>query len=177
MNASSGRDATSVSANSECREHVGINTSFENASGNNNTLGVSNVNDETRHNVPDEVSELSVQETQFDRQAHTHHSDQLFFYVSTRFEQNIWQNDRVFEPLFLKLIGPCITSYKLWQPNVLRILTVSRYCVHNSCFLEKETNAPDVCHQKVSNHNQFFHASSMSGKNAEHTFPEVTRRR
>ena len=75
MNASSGRDATSVSANSEGREHVGINTSFENASGNSNTLGVSNVNDETRHNIPDEVSELSVPETHFDRQAHTDHND------------------------------------------------------------------------------------------------------
>ena len=40
LNAPSGRDATSVSANSERREHVGINTSFENASENNNTLGV-----------------------------------------------------------------------------------------------------------------------------------------
>ena len=40
INASSGRDATSVSANSERREHVGINISFENASENNNTLGV-----------------------------------------------------------------------------------------------------------------------------------------
>ena len=74
INASPGRDATSVSANSERREHVGINTSFENASGNNNTLGVSNANDETRHNLPDEVSELSVPETHFDRQPHTHHS-------------------------------------------------------------------------------------------------------
>ena len=73
INASSGRDATSVSANSERREHVGISTSFENASGNNDTLGVSNVNDETRHKTPDEVSELSVPETHFDRQAHTHH--------------------------------------------------------------------------------------------------------
>ena len=73
INASSGRDATSVSVNSERREHVGINVFFENASGNNNTLGVSNVNDETRHNNPDEVSELSVPETHFDRQAHTHH--------------------------------------------------------------------------------------------------------
>ena len=69
INASSGRDATSVSANSERREHVGINASFEN----NNTLGVSNVNDETRHNIPDEESELSVPETHFDRQPHTHH--------------------------------------------------------------------------------------------------------
>ena len=64
---------TSVSANSERREHVGINASSENASGTNNTLGVSNVYDETRHNIPDEVSELLVPETHFDRQSHTHH--------------------------------------------------------------------------------------------------------
>ena len=74
INASSGWDVTSVSANSERREHVGIIASFENASGNNNTLGVSNVNDETRHNIPDEVSEFSVPETHFDRQPHTHHT-------------------------------------------------------------------------------------------------------
>ena len=73
-NASSGRDATSVSTNSERREHVGINASFENASKNNDTLDVSNVNDDTRHNNPDEVSELSVPETHFNRQARTHHS-------------------------------------------------------------------------------------------------------
>ena len=73
INASSGRDVTSVSANSERREHVGINTSFENASENNNTLGVLNKNDETRHNISDEVSGLSVPETRFDRQPHTHH--------------------------------------------------------------------------------------------------------
>ena len=72
-NASSGRDVTSVSAKSERREHVGINASFGNASGNNDTLGVSNANDETRHIIPDEVSELSVPETHFDRQPHTHH--------------------------------------------------------------------------------------------------------
>ena len=75
INASSGRDATSVSANSERRELVGISTSFENASGNNDKLGVSNVNDETRQVIPDEISELSVSETRFDRQSHTH----LFF--------------------------------------------------------------------------------------------------
>ena len=77
INASSGRDATSVSANSERRERVGINASFENASKNNDTLDVSNVNDETRQNNPDEVSELSVSETHFGRQAHTHHSSDL----------------------------------------------------------------------------------------------------
>ena len=74
INASSGRDATSVSANSERRKHVGINASFENASENDDILRVSNVNDETRRNIPDEVSELSVPETHFDRQPHTHHT-------------------------------------------------------------------------------------------------------
>ena len=74
LNASSGRDATSVTANSERGERVGINASFENASENNNTLRVSNVNDETRLNIPDEVSELSVPETRFDRQTQTHHN-------------------------------------------------------------------------------------------------------
>ena len=73
INAYSGRDVTSVSANSERREHAGINASFGNASGSNGTLGVSNANDETRHNISDEVSELSVLETHFDRQPHTHH--------------------------------------------------------------------------------------------------------
>ena len=73
INASSGRDATSVPANSERRERVGINASFENASKNKDTLDVSNVNDETRHNILDEVSELSVPITHFDRQTHTHH--------------------------------------------------------------------------------------------------------
>ena len=63
INASSGRDVTSVTANSERGEHVGINASFENASGNNSILHVSNVNGETRHNIPDEVGELSVSET------------------------------------------------------------------------------------------------------------------
>ena len=74
INASSGRDVASVSANSERKERVGIIASFENASRKNDTLDVSNVNDETRHNIPDEVSELSVPETHFDRQAHTHHN-------------------------------------------------------------------------------------------------------
>ena len=76
INASSGRDVTGVSANSERREHTGINASFENASENNNRLGVTNVIDETRHNIQDEVSELSVPGTHFDRQPHLHHNDQ-----------------------------------------------------------------------------------------------------
>ena len=73
INASSGRDVTSVTANSERGERAGINASFENASENNKILRVSNVNDETRQNIPDEESELSVPETRFDRQPHTHH--------------------------------------------------------------------------------------------------------
>ena len=76
INASLGRDVTSVTANSEHGERVGINASFENASENNNTLRVPNVSDETRLNFPDEVSELSVPETRFDWQPQTHHSNQ-----------------------------------------------------------------------------------------------------
>ena len=72
LDASSGRDAISVTANSEHGEHVGINASFENASGNINVLHASNVNDETQSYIPDEVSKLSVPETRFDRQTHTH---------------------------------------------------------------------------------------------------------
>ena len=73
INASSGRDVTSVTANSERGERMGINASFGDAYENNNTLRVPNVNDETRQNIPDEVSELSVPETHFDRQPQTHH--------------------------------------------------------------------------------------------------------
>ena len=75
INASSGRGVTSVLANSESRERTGANTSFENASENNNEnrLSVTNENDGTRCNIQDEVSELSVAGTHFDRQPHTHH--------------------------------------------------------------------------------------------------------
>ena len=64
---------TSVTANSERGEHVGIIASFEKASGSNNIIRVSNVTDETRHIIPDQVSELSVPETLLDRQAYAHH--------------------------------------------------------------------------------------------------------
>ena len=83
MNVSSGWDVTSVTANSERGEHVGINTSFGNASGNNNILHVSNVNDEARRNISDEVSELSVPQTHFDRQPHTHHNQTHGFVIKT----------------------------------------------------------------------------------------------
>ena len=71
INASSGRDVTSVTANSERGEHVGIYAPFENASENNNILLISNLNDEIRHNIPDKVSELMVPKPHFDRQTHT----------------------------------------------------------------------------------------------------------
>ena len=73
INASSGRDATSVNPNSERGEHAVVNASFENASENNYVPHVSNGNDETRRDFPDEVSELSASRTRFDRQSHTHH--------------------------------------------------------------------------------------------------------
>ena len=73
INASSGRDVTSVTANSERGERVGISASFENAS-ENDILRVSNVNDETRQNILDEVGELSVPETRFDRKPPTPHT-------------------------------------------------------------------------------------------------------
>ena len=73
INASSGRDVTSASGNSERREYEGINASFENASANNRTLGMANTNDETRHDFHDGVSELPVSEAQFDRQLPIHH--------------------------------------------------------------------------------------------------------
>ena len=73
INTSSGRDVASVSADSERREHAGINAFFENASESNNKLNTTNENDETRRNIHDEISELSVPGTHFDRQPHTHH--------------------------------------------------------------------------------------------------------
>ena len=71
INASSGRDVTSGTVNSEREEQVGIDAFLENASENNNTY---NGRDETRINILNEVSGLSVPETHFDRQTHTSHS-------------------------------------------------------------------------------------------------------
>ena len=45
INASSGRDATSVTADSERGERIGITASFENISERNNTLHLLNTND------------------------------------------------------------------------------------------------------------------------------------
>ena len=73
IDASSGQWATSITANSESGEHIGITAPFEKASENNNVFHVSNVKDDTRNNIPDKASELSVPETSFVRQPLTHH--------------------------------------------------------------------------------------------------------
>ena len=74
INASPGRDTTTVTANSESGEHSGITAPFEIVSQMNNTLHMLNTNDETRNKTPDGVTELSVLDTHFDRQPHTHHN-------------------------------------------------------------------------------------------------------
>ena len=73
INASPGRDVASASGNSERRGYEGIISSFENASENNRTLGITNINDETRRDSHDGVSEMPVPGTQFDQQSPTHH--------------------------------------------------------------------------------------------------------
>ena len=66
-----------------------MNAFFGNASRDNNVRQVSNGNDETRNNNSDEVSELSVAETHFDRQTHTHHSNYLELFVKFFFSYNL----------------------------------------------------------------------------------------
>ena len=75
INESSRRDATSVTANSERGEHIRITAPFENVSERNIKLHVLDVNDETRNNFSDELSEMSVPGSHFDRQPQTHHTN------------------------------------------------------------------------------------------------------
>ena len=110
INASSGRYVTSATANSERGEHVGINAPFENASENNNTLHISNVNDETRHNIPGEVSELTVPETYLTGK-HT---------LITVF--HIWKSCTFLEHFF----GPVISKFFLRLEHWLKIILLSR---------------------------------------------------
>ena len=72
-NVSSGRDAASVTPNSEGGEHTRITASFENVSDRDNTFHELPSIDETRGNISDEVRQLSVPRTHFDRQSNTHH--------------------------------------------------------------------------------------------------------
>ena len=68
---SSGRNFAGVSANSQRGEHIGITCSLENASDGKNTIHDFDANDETCGNIPDEVDEISVSKTHFDRQSHS----------------------------------------------------------------------------------------------------------
>ena len=66
INASSGRDMTSVKTNLERGKRIENTVAFENEFERNNILQVLNRNDGTRNNIPDEVSEWSVPRTHFD---------------------------------------------------------------------------------------------------------------
>ena len=81
LKASSERDATNVMANSERGECIGITFPFENISERNNTLHVVKTNAETQNNIPDEVSELSVPGTHFDRHTLITVSSGLFLQI------------------------------------------------------------------------------------------------
>ena len=72
-NASSEGDASSFIASLERGEHQGTTAPLEDVSERNNKLHVSKINDEARNKIPDVVSELSVPDTQCDRQLQTHH--------------------------------------------------------------------------------------------------------
>ena len=73
-NASSERNVASVIGNLEQGEGTRIAASFENVPERKHTLHELNANDETRTNIPDMVSELSVPGAHFDRKSHTHQS-------------------------------------------------------------------------------------------------------
>ena len=79
INASSGRDVTIVMASSDCEENIGITASFENVSEKNKIMHVLNTNNETQSKILDEVSELSVPGTHFDRQLRTHYTYVILF--------------------------------------------------------------------------------------------------
>ena len=87
-NASTGRDGTSVTANSERGKYVGINAPSENASENSNILHKSNVIDEIRHNIPNKVSELPISEIDIERQTHNHSQNSVLDTVSNGFNDN-----------------------------------------------------------------------------------------
>ena len=74
INASCGRDATSVMVSSQRGKNIGKTAPFGNVSKRIDTLHVLNTKDETRNKIPGEVSELWVQDTHFDQQPHTHHN-------------------------------------------------------------------------------------------------------
>ena len=103
INASFGRDMTSVMANAELGEHIGISAAFENVTERNNTLHVFGTNDETGNNIPDQVSELSVPGTYLGRQLHTHHTAGGRFRCFTREFFNASIPEQYWRPFSLSL--------------------------------------------------------------------------
>ena len=73
VNVSSGRDAASITANSERGERIGITASFENVSERSNTFHELNANDETRGTSQTKYVNCRSQE-HFLTGNHTHHS-------------------------------------------------------------------------------------------------------
>ena len=110
INASSGRDATNVTANSERGEHIGKTSPFQNSSENNNVLPKSKVNDETQNNIPNKVSELSVPATRFDRQPHTHHNK-----GNTNTELSKLSKEEVYKENFQRYCGQTNLHY-IYKP-------------------------------------------------------------
>ena len=54
-------------------QHIGITAPFENVSESNNTLHMLKTNDESENSIPNNISELSIPDTYFDRKPQTHH--------------------------------------------------------------------------------------------------------
>ena len=73
VNASTAWEMASTRTELEREERVGISAPSESASENNKVLHLSNMNEETQNNILDDISELSVPGTRFDRQSHNHH--------------------------------------------------------------------------------------------------------
>ena len=74
MNASSGRNVGSITANSERGEQVErITAFFESASSRNNRFQLINMTDETRGYAPGGLSDFPVSRTHYGWQSHTHH--------------------------------------------------------------------------------------------------------
>ena len=74
IEASSGPvDSISVKVNSEPGQRIGITPSLEIVYERKNTLHVLKINVETRINIPEKVSQLSVPGTHFDKEPRTHH--------------------------------------------------------------------------------------------------------
>ena len=123
INASSEREVTSVSAHSERREYTGINASLENASVNNDTLGVTNINDEIRCSFHDRVNGLSAQGTQFDRRSpthckalggstETHHTTHFFImYFSVKFYCTCSSGYFLSNNLFFFFSSNCVSNF------------------------------------------------------------------